>query len=117
MVDNSTALVQQKSVVALADRELLDVVRQHRIQPRACTGSDNAKLAHVRDIEDPDIVSDRLMFLDDAAVLHWHQPASERHHLRAAFYMLVVKRRFLRRGVGHARSLDFAIRLRNAAAR
>jgi hypothetical protein len=75
------------------------------------------KLAHVRDVEHADVLSDSLMLLDDAGVLHRHEPTSERHHIRAEFHMLVVERCLLLQGAGHLRSLDFAIVLRNAAAR
>ena len=81
---------------------LRDVIRQHRVEPcaRACPVRD--QLSHVRNIEDADVVSHGLMFLDDAGVLHRHEPAAERNHFRAEPHMFIVKRRFLRRGFAHA---------------
>ena len=46
------------------------------------------------------------MFLDVACVLNRHQPAGERHHLCAAFDMLVVKRRLFLDVFGHAISVN-----------
>ena len=100
----------------LSDFQFVDVVGQHRVQPTARVFAFNDELPHVRDVEHSNALSHRLMFLDDAGVLHRHQPTGERHHLCATFHMLVVKRRFLLRGIGHFRTLDFAIGLRNAAA-
>src|SRR5438045_4727188 len=56
------------------------------------------------------------MFLDDAVVLHRHEPAGEWHDLRAEPRVLIVKRRAFLCGFAHGPSLDFAIGLRNAAA-
>src|SRR5439155_71142 len=98
VIDDSAAFVQQKSVLALADLQLVDVVGQHRIQPNARIAAIDNQLAHVRNVEHADVLSDGLMFFHNAGVLNRHQPSGERHHLRAASYVLVVKRRlFLRR--------------------
>src|SRR5256885_12662458 len=45
----------------------------------------------------------RLVFIDDATVLHRHDPIAERDHLRAEPHMLVVERRLFWRGLGHGR--------------
>ena len=66
-----------------ADIEFLEVVCQHRIEPFARVGSFNDQLAHVRDVENADIISHGLMFVDDPAVLHRHEPTGERNHSRA----------------------------------
>ena len=101
IVDDSGGIVEQERVLTLADVQFLDAVGQHRVQPCGSSATANDELAHVRNVEDADIVSYRLMFLDDACVLNRHQPAGERHHLGAAFYVLVVKRRFFLRGFVH----------------
>jgi hypothetical protein len=62
-------------------------------------------LSHVRNIEDADVVSHGLMFLDDAGVLHRHEPAAKRDNSRAALHMLLVQRRGFLRGFAHAGKL------------
>jgi hypothetical protein len=49
----------------------------------------------VRNIKDADIVSNDLMFLDDARVLDRHEPLSEGNDSRAEPNMFFVKGRFL----------------------
>src|SRR5216684_1031803 len=102
VVDDSAAFLQQKSVLALANLQLVDVVGQHRIQPTARIAVIDDQLAHVRNVEHADVLSDGLMFFHNAGVLNRHQPSGERHHLRAASYVLVVKRRLFLRGFGQA---------------
>ena len=101
IVDDSAGIVEQERVLTLADVQFLDAVGQHRVQPCGSAATANDELAHVRNVEDADVVSDRLMFLDDACVLNRHQPAGERHHLRAAFDVLVIQRRLFLRSFGH----------------
>src|SRR6266852_291441 len=72
------------------------------IQPPARIAVIDDQLAHVRNVEHADVLSDGLMFFHNAGVLNRHQPSGERHHLRAASYVLVVKRRLFLRGFGHA---------------
>ncbi len=59
----------------------------------------------MRNIEDADVVSHGLMFLDDARVLHRHEPAAERNNFRAAPHMLLVQRCGFLRGFAHAGKL------------
>ena len=101
----STAFVEEKSVLACPVLELVHIVSQHRIKPCAGTASLDNQLAHVRNIENADAVSDGLMFLDDARVLHRHEPAAERNDFRPEPHMLFVKRRFFRHGVSHGNIL------------
>src|SRR5438309_11603197 len=101
VVDDSAAFVQQKSVLALANLQLVDVVGQHRIQPTARNAAIDDQLAHVRNVEHADDLTDGLMFFHNAGVLNRHQPYGERHHLRAASYVLVVERRLFLRVYGH----------------
>src|SRR4030095_8989948 len=60
-------------------------------------------LPHVRNIKDADVVSHRLMFLDDARVLHRHEPPGERNHSRAEPDVFFVKRRLAVLAVRHER--------------
>ncbi len=93
IVNDPAAVIEQKRVLTHADIELVDVVGQHAIEPIARTGAVHDELAHMRNVEDADIVSHYQMFLNDAGVLHRHQPAGEWNHLRAKPHVLVVKRR------------------------
>ena len=92
IVDDSAAFVKQKSVLSLAEFQLFQVVAKHCVQPFACTRTIHNQLAHVRDVENAELGSHSVVFFDNAAVLHRHQPAGERNHLSAALQMLVVKR-------------------------
>jgi hypothetical protein len=60
-------------------------------------------LSHVRNIKDADVVSHRLMFLDDARVLHRHEPPRERNHSGAEPDMFFVKRCLAVLAVRHER--------------
>ncbi len=101
----STAFVEEKSVLACPDLELVHIVSQHRVEPCARTAPFDNELSHVRNIENANAVSDGLMFLDDARVLHRHEPAAERNDFRPEPHMLFVKRRFFRHGVSHGNIL------------
>ena len=62
----------------------------------------HSQLSHVRNIEDADVVSHGLMFLDNACVLNRHSPPGERNHSRAEPNMFIVECRFLWGIFGHA---------------
>ena len=106
VVNDPAAFVQQERVLPLADLQLVDVVGQHRVQPAARVASIDDQLTHVRNVEHPDVVSHGLMFFHDAGVLNRHQPAGERHHLRAVFYVLVIQRRLFLHGFVHGQSVN-----------
>src|SRR5205085_4447772 len=105
VVDNSAAVVQEKRVLPRADFELVDVVGEHLVQPRAHARTSRHQLAHVRNVEHADVLPHRLVLVDDPAVLHGHDPIAERNHLRTEPQVLVVERRLFC-GLGHARILD-----------
>jgi hypothetical protein len=67
-------------------------------------GALDDELAHVRNVEDADIVPYRLMFLDDAGVLNGHKPAGECNHFRSESDVLIVKRRLFMCGFSHKRN-------------
>jgi tRNA A37 N6-isopentenylltransferase MiaA len=72
VVNDPAAVIEQKRVLARANSELVDIVSQHAVKPIATTSAVHDELAHVRNVEDADIVSHCQMFLDDAGVLHRH---------------------------------------------
>src|SRR5207245_5030849 len=78
IVDDSAGIVEQERVLTLADVQFLDAVGQHRVQPCGSAATANDELSHVRNVEDADVVSYRLMFLDNACVLNLPQPAGQR---------------------------------------
>src|SRR5439155_2921817 len=84
VINDSPALVQQKVVLTRADIELADVICEHGVEPFARVCSVHNQLSHVRDIKDANVVSYRLMFLDDARVFHRLEPPGERNLFRAA---------------------------------
>ena len=74
IVNDTASLVKEKSVLPHADLKLVDVVGKHGVQPFACPASFGNQLSHVRNVEDADTISHSLMFLDNAGVLHRHEP-------------------------------------------
>ena len=76
-------------------------------QLRAPLTLDN-QLSHVRDVEHADVLPHGLMFLDDARVLHRHEPAAERNDFCAAPHMFFVKRSAFLRGLAHVRQARLA---------
>ena len=104
VINDAASLVKEKSVLAHADIEFVDVVCQHGVKPFPGARSFHNQLSHVRNVEDADRVSHSLMFLHDAGVLHRHEPPSEWNDFRAQPHMLVVKRCFFRCGFSHKRN-------------
>ena len=105
VINDPAAVIKQKRVLTHANVELVDVVGQHPIEPIPPTGAVDDELAHVRNVEDANTVPHRLMFLDDAGVLHRHEPTTERNNFRAAPYMLFVQRCDFLRALIHAGKL------------
>ena len=101
VINDPASVVEQKSILPGADIQLVDVIRQHRIEPVARAASIDNHLSHVRNVEHADVLSHGAMFFDDARVLHWHEPAAKSDHLRAAPHMLVVKRSAFLPSVAH----------------
>ena len=56
VINDPTAVIEQKRVLTHANVELVDVVGQHPIEPIAPTRAVDDELAHVRNVEDADIV-------------------------------------------------------------
>src|SRR6266478_9387514 len=106
VIDDAAPLIKEERVLAHSDTEFVDVVCEHRVEPLSRAQSIDNKLAHVRNIEDADVVSHCLMFLNDAGVLHRHEPSGEGNHFRAQPHVLVVKRCFFGCGFAHGPSLD-----------
>jgi hypothetical protein len=90
VINNSAGVVQQESVLADPDLQFVDIIGQHRVEPLARGRSLDDKLAHMRNVEDADVVSHGLVFLDDAGVLHRHEPAAEGNYPGSAPHMLFV---------------------------
>jgi hypothetical protein len=106
VINNAATLVQQKGVLARPDIELVDVICEHGVEPFARAGSLQNQLSHVRNIEDSGMISHGLMFLDDARVLHRHEPPGERNHSGAEPNVFFVKRCLPRLNFAHASKLD-----------
>ena len=83
-------LVGQERVLRLAGADLGEIVRERRLEELGRTRPLDLELTHVGDVEHTTIGADRLVFGDDAFVLHGHLPAGERHHPRAESDMHVV---------------------------
>ena len=108
IIDDSALLVEEKGVLAGAGLELFDVVGQHFVEPGDRARAAGDELAHVRDVEHADGVADGEMFFDDAAVLHWHEPAAKGNDAGTEADVLLVKRRFFVGSLAHGERLDGA---------
>ena len=93
VVDDPAVLVREQRVLRVAGLELVDVVRERRLQQVARRRPFDLDLAHVRDVEDAGVGAHRPVLRDHALVLHGHLPAGERDHARAERDVAVVERR------------------------
>ena len=96
VIDDRSTLVREEPVARLAHGEARDVARDEPVDRRAGAGPDEEELAHVREIEQPRVLSHGTMLGDDAGrILDRHLVARELHHLSAGADVLVVQRRAL----------------------
>ena len=94
------ACVREQRVLRLSRCERTEVVREQALQALLRARTANLEAAHVRDVEDARATAHRAVLLDDAAVLHRHGPAGERHHARPEGHVSRVQRR-LPQGLRH----------------
>ena len=82
VVHEAAVLVEQRRVMRLPDLEPRDGVGGDVIgEPRGLRAAD-LDLAHVADVEQAHRAPHRVVFVDDAGVLHGHVPAAEIDHAR-----------------------------------
>src|SRR5260370_11998374 len=62
VVDDSAAFLQQKSVLALANLQLVDVVGHHRIQPPPRIPATDYQLTHFLNTQLPSVLSTHLIY-------------------------------------------------------
>jgi len=106
IINDAAVIIEEKSVLPLTDVQLRYIISQHGIEPVARAISRDDELPHMRNIEHSDGVSDGLMFIHNAAVLHRHEPAAEWDHSRTEPHVFLVKRRFFLGSAAHAAKLD-----------
>jgi hypothetical protein len=89
----SSRRVREQRVALLADRQVDHVHRHQRLERLGRIVADQAKLAHVRDIEQRRRLAAVPMFLQDAGgVRHRHLVAGELDHLGAELEVERVQR-------------------------
>ena len=93
VVDDPARLVREERVLRLAVGQLVDVVREDRLQERLPGRAVDVDLPHVRDVECAGVGPDCLVLGDHALVLHGHLVAGERHHARAERDVARIQRR------------------------
>src|SRR5438128_11981515 len=81
IINDAAVIIEEKSVLPLTDVQLRYIISQHGIEPVARAISRDDELPHMRNIEHSDGVSDGLMFIHNAAVLHRHETAVEWYNL------------------------------------
>ena len=101
VVLDRAAIVENRRVVHLPDRERGDVVRRDVVDEIDGALAADHELAHVRDVEQAAALAHRLVLGGDAlGVLHGHLVAGERDDLRAERDVLVVEGGALERARG-----------------
>src|SRR5207244_6771117 len=90
IINDAAVIIEEKSVLPLTDVQLRHIIGQHGIEPVARAISGDDELPHVRNIEHPDGVSDGLMFVHNAGILHRHEPAAEWYHSRSQPHALLL---------------------------
>ena len=93
IVDHATTVVAEQVVLRLPGSDAVEVVRDHRVEPRDRARPDHLGVAHVRDVEDADVFAHGGVLGDGADVLDRHVPAAEVGHLGAEGDMAGVQRR------------------------
>ena len=85
IVNDAAAFVAHQGVLALAGRELADVVGENRIQKCRRARTADGDFAHVGDVENAGGVADGKVLVGDAGVLHRHFPTAEFDKFAAEF--------------------------------
>ena len=77
VVDHAALFVAERAVLRLAIRALRKVVRDQLLRGLQGARALEGDLSHVRDVEHPDVLAHRRMFLEQALVLHGHLETRE----------------------------------------
>lgn len=80
VVDHAAIFIEHDRVLAFANRESCEVVGEQAVELIERAGAADEHLAHVRNVEDANLLADRLVLIDDRAVLDGHVPSGEGHH-------------------------------------
>ena len=92
IVDDTTTVIAQQVVLRLPGTDAVEVVCDHRVQPRDRAWPNHLGVAHVRDIEDADVLAHGGVLCHGADVLDRHVPAAEVGHLGAEIGVTRVQR-------------------------
>ena len=107
VVDDPAVGIAEDGILDLAEGEGGRVVGGQSLHRGEGSRAADFELAHVTDVEEPDIRANAAVLLDDAGVLHGHVPAAEGNHLGAGGDVDVAQGRALERsrGVRHGNSI------------
>ena len=92
IVQNAAALVADQSISDLALLHRRGVVGENPLDQVQRVRPLEPQPAHVTDVKNPRRRSDRLMFLNDAAVLNRHVPAGEIDYASAVGHVPIIER-------------------------
>ena len=93
VVDDPAPLVRQQRVLRTTDLDLVDVVREERLEQLASRRPLDVELAHVRDVEDAAVLAHGPVLRNDSLVLDRHLPAGEGNHPGAERHVALVEGR------------------------
>ncbi|CKS66750.1 Uncharacterised protein [Mycobacterium tuberculosis] len=101
VVKDAAFVVQQQAVALLAGGQVDHVDGHQGFEGGRGVGADEAKLAHLGDVEQAGRIARVLVFGHEAGgVLHRHGIAGEGHHAGAELHVKVVQRRLEKFGSG-----------------
>ena len=91
IIDYSAATIQHERILRLANLKGRHAVGEQRVKPFRRLQTPDEELAHMRNIENPAILANRAVLIQDTRVLNRHLPPCEIHHSRARGNMFFVK--------------------------
>jgi hypothetical protein len=92
VIPNAAALVQQHRVTGFAGTDAMQIAWHQLLQCIFGIGPLQLQHSHVGDVKHSNVLAHDFVLLDQAAELHRHLPASERHHAAACCDAEVMER-------------------------
>ncbi len=102
VVHETAVLVEQSGILRLTVLQLRNRVRGDEIGQLRGFRPANLDFTHVADVEKAHGIPNRVVFVDEAGILHRHIPSAEINHLRAEGPVDLIQRCAFERGGRHS---------------